>query len=71
MNDKNARMIRAWLVSNGISQTSIAKELGVSGVMINRFITGYSQSQRVFDYFMKLGCPRKYFDGRPEARRAA
>lgn len=71
MNEKNARKIKAWMALNGVKQVAIAKEMGLSRTMIQRFITGHSTSTRVFEYFMNLGCPREYFQGRPEARRAA
>lgn len=71
MNDKNARKIKAWMALNGIRQAEVAKAMGLSRTMIGRFIHGYSQSGRVFEYFINLGCPREYFAGRPEARRAA
>lgn len=67
----NAPKIRAFLVAREITQTQVAKELGVTVTMINKWISGTSQSQRVYDYFIKLGCPAEYFQGRPEARRAA
>jgi transcriptional regulator with XRE-family HTH domain len=66
-----APKIRAFLVAREITQTRIARDLGVTAQMINKFITGKSQSQRIYDYFIKLGCPAEYFQGRPEARRAA
>jgi transcriptional regulator with XRE-family HTH domain len=66
-----APKIRAFLVGREITQTRIARDLGVTAQMINKFITGKSQSQRIYDYFIKLGCPPEYFQGRPEARRAA
>lgn len=66
-----APKIRAFLVARGITQTQIARTLGVSVPMISKWISGTSQSQRVYDYFIELGCPREYFAGRPEARRAA
>lgn len=72
MNDRNARKIKSWLVGKGISQTKIAKDMGLTTGMINKFISGKSQSSRVFEYFIEeLGCPREFFAGRPEARRAA
>jgi transcriptional regulator with XRE-family HTH domain len=67
----NAPKIRAFLVAREITQTKIAKDLGVTVTMINRWIAGTSQSQRVYDYFIELGCPREFFVGRPETRRAA
>jgi len=67
----NAPKIRAFLVAREITQTQIAKDLGVSVTMINRWIVGSSQSQRIYNYFIELGCPREFFVGRPEARRAA
>lgn len=66
-----APKIRAFLVAREITQTQIAKDLGVSVTMINKWISGTSQSQRVYNYFIELGCPREYFAGRPETRRAA
>ena len=70
-NEKNARKIKSWMVLQGIKQADIAKEMDLSRTMIGRFIHGTSQSQRVFEYFLSLGCPREYFAGRPETRRAA
>lgn len=67
----NAPKIRAFLVAREITQTQIAKDLGVTVTMINRWIVGSSQSQRIYNYFIGLGCPREYFAGRPESRRAA
>ena len=66
-----APKIKAFLVSREITQTRIAKDLGVSVAMINKWIAGTSQSQRVYNYFIELGCPREFFAGRPEAKRAA
>jgi transcriptional regulator with XRE-family HTH domain len=71
MKKNNAPKIRAFLVAREITQTQIARELGLSVTMINKWISGTSQSQRVYNYFIELGCPREYFVGRPEARRAA
>jgi transcriptional regulator with XRE-family HTH domain len=71
MKKNNAPKIRAFLVAREITQTQIARELGLSVTMINKWISGTSQSQRVYNYFIELGCPREYFAGRPEARRAA
>jgi transcriptional regulator with XRE-family HTH domain len=66
-----APKIRAFLVAREITQTQIARELGVTVTMINRWIAGTSQSRRIYEYFIELGCPREYFAGRPDARRAA
>lgn len=71
MSENNARKIKSWMALNGVKQVEIAKEMGLSGTMIHRFIIGHSISTRVFEYFISLGCPREYFAGRPEARRAA
>ncbi|NLW81229.1 MAG: helix-turn-helix transcriptional regulator [Desulfovibrionales bacterium] len=71
MNEKNARKIKAWMTLNGVKQADIAKEMGLSRTMIQRFITGHSTSMRVFEHFMNMGCPREYFAGRTEAKRAA
>lgn len=71
MNERNARKIRSWLALNGIRQIEIANEMGLSGTMIYRFINGETVSKRLFEYFISRGCPREYFAGRPEAKRAA
>lgn len=69
MNVKNVRKVKAFLVANGITQAQIAKDMGLARPTINRWISGYVQSQRIFEYFLTLGCPREYFIGRPEAKR--
>jgi len=71
MNEKNARKVKAWLVEKGITQTKIATDMGLNRATIHRWIGGNVQSQRIFNYFLELGCPREYFVGRPETRRAA
>ena len=67
----SARKVRAWLVENGIKQASIAEELGVNRSTVSRWIAGHIQSQRIYGYFLGIGCPERYFSSRPEARRAA
>jgi predicted XRE-type DNA-binding protein len=71
MNEKAARKVKAWLVLQGVKQASIAEDLGVARATIHHWIAGRVQSQRIYNYFIKLGCPAEYFQGRPEARRAA
>jgi predicted XRE-type DNA-binding protein len=71
MNEKNARKVKAWLALQGIKQSQIAEELGVARATIHHWIAGKVQSQRIYNYFIERGCPREYFAGRPEARRAA
>lgn len=71
MNEAAARKIKSWLVLNGIRQVDIAKEVGVSPTMVRSFIVGRSTSLPLYAYFIGLGCPKEYFAGRPEARRAA
>jgi transcriptional regulator with XRE-family HTH domain len=71
MNEKNARKVKAWLLLQGIKQAKIADELGVSRATIHHWIAGRVQSQRIYNYFITAGCPREYFAGRPEARKAA
>lgn len=72
MSDHSARKIRSWLVGEGISQTKIANDMGLTTGMISKFIAGKSQSSRVFEYFVEeLGCPREFFAGRPEAKMGA
>lgn len=71
MSEKNVRKVKAFLVGKGITQAQIAKDMGLARPTINRWISGHVQSQRIFEYFLTLGCPREYFAGRPEAKRAA
>lgn len=71
MSDRNADKIQAWLKLKRIKQVRIATDLQVSQSMVSRFIRAQSQSQKIFEYFIERGCPREYFAGRPEARRAA
>lgn len=71
MNEKNARKVKAWLMLNGLTQTKVASDMGLNRATIHRWINGHVQSQRIFNYFLELGCPREYFVGRPETRRAA
>ncbi len=40
MSEKNARRIKAWMTLNGVRQADIAREMGLSRTMIQRFITG-------------------------------
>ena len=71
MSEKNARKVKAWLVMSGITQAQIAEDMGLHRATIHHWIKGGVQSQRIFNYFLELGCPREYFVGRPETRRAA
>jgi predicted XRE-type DNA-binding protein len=71
MNEKNARKVKAWLTLQGVKQAQIAADLGVARATIHHWIAGKVQSQRIYNYFINAGCPREYFAGRPEARRAA
>lgn len=68
---KYAPKIRAFLVEREITMVSIAKELGVSLQMVSKFVSGTAQSKRLYNHFIKLGCPAEYFEGRPETREAA
>jgi len=56
--------IRAWLVLREITQTEIARELGVSRAMVSLFISGQVSSRRLYEYFLGLGVPRSYFGGK-------
>lgn len=47
MNVKNVRKVKAFLVANGITQAQIAKDMGLARPTINRWISGYVQSQRI------------------------
>lgn len=68
---QSGRKIKAWLVLHGIKQARIAADMGLSRTTIGHWINGGVQSQRIYNYFIELGCPREFFVGRPEHRRAA
>ncbi|NCC91722.1 MAG: hypothetical protein EOM10_00335 [Opitutae bacterium] len=71
MKKENAHKVKGWLRSRAITQASIALELQVSRTTICRWIDGGVQSQRIYAHFINMGVPAKWFEGRPEARRAA
>ena len=68
---KYALKIKVFLMEREVTMADIGRELGVSRQMISKFVKGQTQSQRIYNHFVELGCPPEYFEGRPEARKAA
>lgn len=66
-----SNQIRAWLVLRGLTQTEIARQLGVSRAMVSLFISGQVSSRRLYEHFLGLGVPRSYFGNRYETEERA
>ena len=54
MSDTKAIDIKVLLLKRKITQVQIARELGVSKVMVNRVVNGIGRSQKVEDYINRL-----------------
>ncbi|GAB7082324.1 hypothetical protein JCM14635_39990 [Megalodesulfovibrio paquesii] len=59
----NARQVKAWMVRHNVNRGAIAAELGVTPQMVSAVIWGRSDSRRVIEHLLRLGCPRKCFRG--------
>lgn len=66
---RDNRRIRAWMILEGLTQVQVAKDMGLTVAAIHRWIMGGFQSQRIFSYFVGLGCPQEYLTGQKERRR--
>jgi transcriptional regulator with XRE-family HTH domain len=54
MQEPNTIDIKISLLKMGITQAQIAREIGVSAVMVNRVVNGIGRSKRVDDYIKQL-----------------
>lgn len=64
--------IKARLIERGISQTAIARRLGVSNITVAVVIGGYGRSRRIMEYIAsKIGLSFNEVWGRHNHRKAA
>ncbi|MBU8910685.1 MAG: hypothetical protein KOO65_05395 [Desulfobacterales bacterium] len=53
--------VRIWMLKKQIKARRIAEEYGSSEVFICTFLEGISTSKPLTEFFIKKGCPAKYF----------
>lgn len=61
--EKREHGLRKWLIENRLQQVEVAESVGVCPSMVNRFIKGKSNSQRLAEWFLREGCPRSILEG--------
>lgn len=54
--------IKIWLIKNKLTQTDLAKKLGVSQTAIYQVMKGKSKSKRIESLLKELGCPCEYLN---------
>ena len=53
--------IKEWMSANGLQQTDIAKEAGISAVsVVSRTINGGVNNRKVLATLRNIGCPVKF-----------
>ena len=63
-----ARQRKAWLVGNGLTQKSLAKDLGVHISQVNKVITGARITPRIASYLVEtVGMPAELFPSTADA----
>ncbi len=68
---KRAREIRSHLVRKGVTETQIAKKLGISQQMVSAVIYGKKKSLRVEQALVAAGVPKELIEEPEESERAA
>lgn len=53
----NRNEIRKWLIDAGLSQSEIARSVGVSVSLVNRVLNGERKNELVIKALKKYGCP--------------
>jgi len=59
-NKRQPLEIKAWMVRNGITQTSIAREMGVSQALVTRTVHGVINNRRVLKQLLQIGVPERF-----------
>ena len=54
--------IKKWLIDQGLTQTEIAKQLGISQTAVYQVIKGNMKSKRITAMLIELGCPSEYLE---------
>jgi len=64
----NTKAVKMWLIKNDLTQTQLAKELGITIQAVNQTIHNWRRSRTVRAHLLRKGCPEKYL-GKPQAPR--
>lgn len=54
--------IKKWLIDKGLTQTEIARQLGISQTAVYQVIKGNMKSKRITSLLKELGCPDEYLE---------
>ena len=57
---RNTFKIKEYLELTGRSAASVARELGVSQVLVSNTIRGKGNNKKVLLFLKKIGCPEEY-----------
>lgn len=57
--------VKVWMITQKVKSTEIARNYGCDESFISHFLKGNRCSKALADYFIKQGCPEKFFkDGK-------
>jgi predicted transcriptional regulator len=56
---KKGRKIRGWMAEHGITNSSVARSLGVSQAVVSQVIYGRTTSERIMRALIEAGVPKK------------
>jgi len=60
--DQRYREIKKWFIDAGLTQSEVARKLGLTQSTIYQVIKGNAKSQRVVQMLSDLGCPKEYLE---------